>query len=76
VPGKSGLLESLGPEQLDNYMASLKVLIETEEVKVEAQKQLSAAEQTVDVVPADASKEEKLTRCSNAEFLSKNEHWA
>ena len=55
----SGRLEDLDPEQLDNYMASLKVLIETEEAKVEAQKQLPAAEQTVDVVPADASEEEK-----------------
>jgi hypothetical protein len=54
----SGRLEDLDPEQLDNYMASLRVLIETEEAKVEAQKQLPAAEQTVDVVPVEASEEQ------------------
>jgi hypothetical protein len=51
-------LEDLDPEQLDNYLASLKVLIETEEAKVEAQKQLPAPEQTVDLVPAEVSGEQ------------------
>ena len=52
----SGRLEDLDPEQLDNYLASLKARIESEEAKL---KQLPAAEQTVDVVPVEASEEEK-----------------
>lgn len=52
----SGRLEDLDPEQLDNYIASCKARLEAEEAKL---KQLPAAEQTVDVVPADASEEEK-----------------
>ena len=52
----SGRLEDLDPEQLDNYLASLKARIESEEAKL---KQLPAAEQTLDVVPVEASEEEK-----------------
>jgi len=51
----SGRLEDLDPEQLDNYLASLKARIESEEAKL---KQLPAAEQTLDVVPAEASEEQ------------------
>ena len=51
----SGRLEDLDPEQLDNYLASLKARIEAEKAK---QKQLPAAEQTVDVVPVEASEEQ------------------